>query len=61
MDKEINESNSGSYCDQWGSKLKYNKLALGGDTKFQMLYVDMEIFGARFSDKMIEGGVRPPS
>ena len=61
MSLVIGDEYSGSFCNQWRSKQRYNKLALGGDTKFVLLYVDFEIFGTRFANKNIEGGVRPPS
>ena len=57
----ISEEDSGSVCNQWRSKQRYNILAIGGDTKFTMLYVDFEIFGSRFANTIMEGGVRPPS
>ena len=61
FDEVIFNKNSGIFCDQWKSKQKYNVLAIGGDTKFTMLYVDFEIFGSRFANAIMEGGVRPPS
>ena len=61
IDNVISAEYNSLNCDQWKSKLKYNKLALGGDTKFELLYVDLEIFIARFANKYIEGGVRPPN
>ena len=58
MDKVINSSYSGSYCSQWKSKQKYNELAIGGDSKFELLYIDFEIISNIFYN---EGGVRPPN
>ena len=51
----------GNECDQWRSKQEYSAIALGGVANFNFLNIDMEIFGARFGNKVIEGGVRPPS
>ena len=61
MNKIINSSDSGSFCDQWQSKRKYYSLAIGGDTKFELLYIDFKIFGDRFANELLEGGVRPPN
>ena len=61
IDKVIFDEDSGVVCDLYGSKQKYNKLAIGGDTKFTMLYVDFNIFGSRFANTIMEGGIRPPS
>eukprot|EP01083_Nonionella_stella_P031542 86372_1 len=47
-------------CSQWGSKDSYDNIRLGPATKFTSLYVDIPIFGARFANKVVEGGVRPP-
>eukprot|EP01083_Nonionella_stella_P070909 190039_1 len=48
-------------CNQWGSKDSYGNIQLGSATKFSALYVDIPIFGARFANKVVEGGVRPPN
>eukprot|EP01083_Nonionella_stella_P281777 958943_1 len=48
-------------CTQWGSKDSYDNIQLGSGTKFSVLYVDIPIFGARFANKVVEGGVRPPN
>ena len=61
INQVISNEDSGSSCNQWTSKEKYNVLAIGGDTKFTMLYVDFKIFGQRFANTIMEGGVRPPS
>eukprot|EP01083_Nonionella_stella_P276766 940699_1 len=50
-----------SSCSQWGSKDSYDNIQLGSATKFSALYVDIPIFGARFANKVVEGGVRPPN
>eukprot|EP01084_Bolivina_argentea_P316922 549438_1 len=50
-----------SPCTQWGSKDSYDNIQLGSATKFSALYVDIPIFGARFANKVVEGGVRPPN
>eukprot|EP01083_Nonionella_stella_P281778 958945_1 len=50
-----------SSCTQWGSKDSYDNIQLGSGTKFSVLYVDIPIFGARFANKVVEGGVRPPN
>eukprot|EP01083_Nonionella_stella_P035666 97276_1 len=51
----------GPWCSQWGSKISSNQIELGSNTKFGALYVDIPIFGARFANKIVEGGVRPPN
>ena len=51
----------GNKCSQWRSKQEYSAIALGGVANFNFLNIDMEIFGSRFANKLIEGGVRPPS
>ena len=61
LDKLISDQNSGSFCNQWSSKHKYNKLAIGGDTEFELLYIDYKIFGDRFANQLLEGSVRPPN
>ena len=61
IDKVISGEYTSSNCDQWKSKAKYNKLALGGATKFELLYVDFEIVNDRYANELIEGGVRPPN
>ena len=61
INKVMSDENSGLFCDQWRSKHKYNELAIGGDTKFDLLYVDFKIFGDRFDNELVEGGVRPPN
>ena len=57
----IADEDTTQFCDQWNSKHKYNKLAIGGATKFELLYIDFEIFGTRFDNTIMEGGIRPPN
>ena len=40
FDKIIFNEYSGIKCNQWDSKNKYNVLAIGGDTRFSLLYID---------------------
>ena len=61
INKVINDSYSGVVCDSYGSKLKYYKLAIGGDTKFTVLYVDFDISETHVANTNMEGGIRPPS
>ena len=61
INQVINDSYSGVVCESSGSKLKYYKLAIGGDTKFTMLYVDFDISETHVANTNMEGGIRPPS
>ena len=61
INQVIFDEYTSSNCDQWSSKLKYNVMALGGDTDFKILHVDIPIFGTRFANMTIEGGIRPPN
>ena len=50
----ISDEDTTQFCDQWISKRKYNKLAIGGETKFELLYIDFEIFGSRFDNTIMD-------
>ena len=58
MNKRISDANTGSSCDQWSSKLKYNQTFLE-DGYVDLLYIDYNIFGDRFDNQLLEGSVRP--
>ena len=51
-------------CSQWPSKDAYSSMALGGVTKFKMLYADFrsDVTSVANLDNLAhEGSVRPPS
>ena len=61
IDRVISNEDTGLFCNQWRSKQKYNGIVIGGNSKFELLYIDLEIFGTRFENGYIEGGIRPPN
>ena len=48
-------------CDPFASKDKYSAIALGGDTKFTLLYIDLRNNIDSYPFTIQEGSVRPPS
>ena len=64
IDIENSNLDTGFNCDKWGSKARYSALAMGGQTLFELLYLDYSFkpeFAIRAVDSFMEGGVRPPS
>ena len=53
-------TSSDTACDQYDSKDKYSKLAIGGATKFEILYVDLRNSVENYPNSNQEGAVRPP-
>eukprot|EP01083_Nonionella_stella_P010665 30338_1 len=50
-----------SCTNRYSSKDSYEAIALGGSSKLSVLYIDIPIYGSRFANQVVEGGVRPPN
>ena len=44
-------------CDQYDHKNSYSSLALGGQTKFTLLYADFRYGAEDYPNKMFEGNI----
>ena len=53
-------SNEG-LCNDFISKDKFAAIALGGSTKFKLLYIDLRNRIESYPNSVQEGAVRPPS
>eukprot|EP01084_Bolivina_argentea_P003547 6673_1 len=53
-------STSITQCDQFDHQNSYPALALGGNTKFTLLYVDFRNGAVDYPNHVFEGSVRPP-
>ena len=47
-------------CDQWDSKFSYSSLAIGGNTRLTLLYVNFRNAVEAYLNSFFEGSVAPP-